>query len=93
MPGLLYVDDLVLSGESEEHLRVMIGRFVEICERRGLKVCESKRKVKVLGGEERSIYEVIVDGSQIECILKGFVLDESGTSGVGGKLHWLSNLW
>ena len=34
---VLYADDLVLCGESEEELRGMVGRFVEVC-RRGLKV-------------------------------------------------------
>ena len=29
LPGLLYVDDLVLSGESEKDLRVMEGRLTE----------------------------------------------------------------
>ena len=27
LPGLLYADDLVLHGESEEDLRVMVGRW------------------------------------------------------------------
>ena len=27
LPGLLYTDDLVLCGESEEELRVMVGQF------------------------------------------------------------------
>ena len=31
--GLLYADDLVLFGESEEDLRVMVGRFTEVCRR------------------------------------------------------------
>ena len=31
LPGLLYADDLVLCGESEEDLRAMVGRFVEEC--------------------------------------------------------------
>ena len=30
LPGLLYVDDLILCGESEEDLRVMVGRFVDV---------------------------------------------------------------
>ena len=30
MSGLLYTDDLVLRGESEEDLRVMVGRFAEV---------------------------------------------------------------
>ena len=36
--GLLYTDDLILYGESEEDLRTMVGRFVEVCRRTGLKV-------------------------------------------------------
>ena len=38
LPRLLYVDDLVLYGESVENLRGMMGRFVEVCRRIGLKV-------------------------------------------------------
>ena len=38
MPGLLYADDLALYGESEEDLMAMVGRFIEVCRRRGLKV-------------------------------------------------------
>ena len=40
----MYVDDLVLCGELEEDLRAMVGRFVEVCRRSGLKfnVGESK---------------------------------------------------
>ena len=38
LPGLLYADDLVLCGELEEDLRAMVGQFVEVCRRRGLKV-------------------------------------------------------
>ena len=34
--GLLYGDDLVLCGESEENLRAMVGRYAEVCRRRGL---------------------------------------------------------
>ena len=30
LPGLLYADDLVLCGELEEGLRVMVGRFAEV---------------------------------------------------------------
>ena len=51
LSSLLYADDLVLCGESEEDLRAMLGRFAEVC-RRGLKVNTSKSKVMVLGGEE-----------------------------------------
>ena len=52
LPGLLYADDLVLCGKSEEDLKVMVVCFVEVCRRRGLKVNEDKSKVIVLGGEE-----------------------------------------
>ena len=44
MTGFLYADDLVLCGESEEDLRVMVGRFAEVC-RRGLKVNAGRSKV------------------------------------------------
>ena len=37
LPDRLYPDDLVLYGE-EEDLREMVGRFVEVCRRRELKV-------------------------------------------------------
>ena len=37
LPGLLYADDMVLCGVSE-NLRAMLGRFVEVCRRGGLKV-------------------------------------------------------
>ena len=35
LPGLLHADDLVLCGESKEDLRAMVGRFVEVCSRKG----------------------------------------------------------
>ena len=50
--GLLYADDLVLCGESEEDLRAMVGWFAEVCRRRGLKVNAGKSKVMVLNEEE-----------------------------------------
>ena len=40
LPSLLYADDLVLCGELEEDLGMLVGRFVEVCRRRGLKVNE-----------------------------------------------------
>ena len=43
--GLLYADDLVLCGELEEDLRVMVRRFAEVCRRRGLKVNAGKSKM------------------------------------------------
>ena len=38
LSGFLYAGDLVLCGESEENLWVMVGRFVDVYRRRGLKV-------------------------------------------------------
>ena len=49
LPGLLYADDLVLCDKSKKNLRVMVGRFAEVCRRRGLKVNEGKNKVMALG--------------------------------------------
>ena len=48
----MYADDLVLCGESEEDLRAMMGHFVEVCRRRGLKGNAGKSKVMVVDGEE-----------------------------------------
>ena len=42
LPVLLYVDNL----------RAMVGCFVEVCRRRGLKMNESNSKVMVLNGDE-----------------------------------------
>ena len=52
LPGLLYADDLVLCGEPEEDLRVMVGRFADVCRRKGRKVNAGKSKVMVPNGEE-----------------------------------------
>ena len=62
LPGLLYTDELVLCGESEENLRAMLGRFVEVCKKRGLKVNADKSKVMVMNGEKGLQCEVHVDG-------------------------------
>ena len=48
LPGFLYADDLVLCGESEEDLRAMVGQFVEVCRRKGMKVNAVKSKVMVM---------------------------------------------
>ena len=61
LPGLLYVDDLVLCGKLEEDLRAMVGQFVEVCNRRG------KSKVTVLNGEEGLESKVYVDN--LGCVL------------------------
>ena len=66
LPGLLYADDLVLRGESEEDLRVMVGRFAEVCRKRGLKVNAGKSKLMVLNGEEGLECEVHIDVIRLE---------------------------
>ena len=59
-----------------------MGRFGEVCRRRGLKFNAGKIKVMVLGGEEGLECEVCVDGIRLEHVseLKYLkcVLDESG---------------
>ena len=57
----MYADDLVLCGESEDDLRVMVRGFTEMC-RRGLKVNAGKSKVMVLNGKEGLECEFHVDG-------------------------------
>ena len=39
LPGLLYADDLVLCGELEEDLRVMVGSIVGLSEKRSESQC------------------------------------------------------
>ena len=83
LPGLLYADDFVLCGDSEGDLRVMVGRFAEVCRRRGLKVNAGRSKVMVLNGEEGLECAVHVGGIHLEHVSEfnylGFVLDGSGT--------------
>ena len=62
----MYADDLVLCGELEEDPRVM-GYFVEVCWRRGLKVNAGKSKVMVMNGEDGLECEVCIDGIHLEC--------------------------
>ena len=66
MLGLLYADELVLCGESEEGLRAIVGRFVEVRRRRGLKFNAGKSKVMVLNGEEGLECKVYVEGIRLE---------------------------
>src|SRR5678816_221765 len=68
VPYLLYEDDLVLRGESEESLRGMVVRFGRVCKRRGLKVNVDKSKVMVVG-EDSHRCEVMLDGEQLEMVL------------------------
>ena len=83
MPGLLYADDLVLCGESEEYIRSMLEHFVEVCKKRGLEVNAGKSKGRMLGGKEVLKRKVCVDRMQLEHVsvfkYLGCVLDESGT--------------
>ena len=69
LPGLLYADYLILCGELEEDLRVMVKQFGEVYRRRGLKVNADKSKVVVLNGEEELECEVHVDGVHLEHVL------------------------
>ena len=61
-------DNLVLCGESEEDLRVMVERFAEVCRRRELKVNAGKSKVTVLNLEEGLECEVHVDEICLEYV-------------------------
>src|SRR5678816_971874 len=65
VPYLLYADDLVWCGESEESLRGLVERFVSVCKRRGLKVNVDKSKVMVVS-EDSPQCEVMLDGEQLE---------------------------
>ena len=76
--GLLYADDLVLYGESEEELWSRVGTFFEVCWKRGL-------KLNAGDGEEGLECGVCVDGMRLEnvlefkyleCILEESVTDE-----------------
>ena len=49
LSGLLYADDSVLCGESEEDLREIVENFIEVFRRRGLKVNADKSNVMSLG--------------------------------------------
>ena len=79
LPGLLYADDLVLCGESEEDVRAMVERFVEMCRKRGLKVNVGNSKVIVLNGEKGCECEVQADRIRLEDVPEfkylGCVLD------------------
>ena len=66
LPGLLYADDLVLCGELEENRKKMVGRFLEVCRRRDLKVNADKEKIIVLAGYVVTGSEVFVDVTQLE---------------------------
>ena len=83
MPGILYANDLVLCDELEEDIRAVLGRFVEMYRKRGLKVNACKRKGIVLRGEEGLECEVSVNMIRFEHVSEfkylGCVLKELGT--------------
>ena len=83
LPGLLYADNLFFCGESEEDLRAIVGRFIDVCRRRGLIVNADKSKVMLLGGGERLECEVCVNRIRLKHVSEfkyfGCTLDESGT--------------
>ena len=66
LPGFLYADALVLCGESEEDLMAMVGHFLEVFKRRGLKVSVGKSKVMLLNGEDRLECEFHIDRMELE---------------------------
>ena len=85
LPGLLYADDLVvLCGESEEDLKAIMGRFIEVCRRRGLKGNVGKSKVMLLDVEEGLECEICADRIRLEHVSEfkylGCVLEESDTN-------------
>ena len=83
LPGLLYADNFVFCGDSEEDLRAILGRFVEVCRRRSQKVNAGKSKVMVMNGKEGLECEAYVSrislnyGSEFKYL--GCALDKSGT--------------
>ena len=74
LPRLLRVDHLVLGGESEEDLRVMIRGFDGgIYKRKGLKVNVDRSKVMELEGEDGWVYEVSrMEGDEVCLEFKEF---------------------
>src|SRR5678815_2452669 len=65
VPYLLYADDLVLCGESEESFRGLVERFGRVCKGKGLKVNVDKSKVMVVS-EDTPRCEVMLDVEQLE---------------------------
>ena len=51
-----------MCGDSEEDLRTIVGRFIKVYMRRGLKVNVGKSKVILIGGEEGLECEVCANG-------------------------------
>ena len=64
LPCLLYADDLVLCGKSEESLRRLVYRFGKVCKRRSLIVNVDKSKVMVMS-EENTQCQIMFIGKQL----------------------------
>ena len=64
---------------------MMVGRFADVCRKRGMKVNTGKSKVMVMKGEWRLECHVHVEGIRLEHVSEFkywvCVLDESGTDG------------
>ena len=93
LPGLLYVDYLVLCDELEEDLRVMLGRFAEVCRRRELKVNAGNSKVMVLNGEEGLECEVHVYGICLEHVSEFKYLGCVLGGGLRVPNYWVLGGW
>jgi hypothetical protein len=82
VPCLLYADDLVLCGESEESLRKLAEGFGRVCKRRGLKVNVDKSKVLVVNGVNTQC-QILLDGEHLEQVSEfkylGYMLNKKGT--------------
>ena len=66
LPAFCMQMSFFLCGESEEDLGIMVGRFVEVCGRKGLKVNSGNSKLMVLVREEGLECEVYVEGIRLE---------------------------
>ena len=49
-------------------MRAMVGSFLELLKKKGLKVNENRIKRMMLRVEEGSVYEDIVDRRQVDCV-------------------------
>jgi hypothetical protein len=85
VPCLLYADDLVLCGESEESLRILVGEFNGVCKRRGLAINVEKSKVMVMNGVDVQCH-LEVDGVQLEQVpvfkYLGYMIENKGIDDV-----------
>ena len=92
LPGLLYPDNLVICGKSEEKLKPIVGHFVHVRRRRGLKVNADKSKMRVLNREElfsERLVQMGCDWNMYQNLNTWDIFDESDTDEVvlqeGGK--------